>query len=66
MIETSHAGKPLKLTWDNLNRLVRSDHNGLVTEYGYDVFGRRLFKKNQNAQTLTLFGWDGDLMGSVR
>jgi RHS repeat-associated protein len=42
--------------------LIRSDHNGQVTEYGYDVFGRRLYKKNQNAQTLTLFGWDGDLM----
>ncbi len=42
--------------------MIRSDHNGQVTEYGYDVFGRRLYKKNQNAQTLTLFGWDGDLM----
>lgn len=62
VIETNHAGKTLKLTWDNLNRLIRSDHQGQVTEYGYDVFGRRLFKKNQNAQTLTLFGWDGDLM----
>ncbi|WP_180060286.1 RHS repeat-associated core domain-containing protein, partial [Acinetobacter sp. YH12128] len=62
VIESSHAGKALKLTWDNLNRLIRSDHNGQVTEYGYDVFGRRLYKKNQNAQTLTLFGWDGDLM----
>ena len=62
VIETNHAGKTLKLTWDNLNRLVRCDHQGQVTEYGYDVFGRRLFKKNQTAQTLTLFGWDGDLM----
>ena len=42
--------------------MICSDHNGQVTEYGYDVFGRRLYKKNQNAQTLTLFGWDGDLM----
>ncbi len=32
------------------------------TPPGYDVFGRRLYKKNQNAQTLTLFGWDGDLI----
>ncbi len=62
VVETSHAGKTLKLTWDNLNRLIRSDHQGQVTEYGYDVFGRRLFKKNPNTQTLTLFGWDGDLM----
>ncbi len=62
VIESSHAGKTLKLTWDNLNRLIQSELNGQATEYGYDVFGRRLYKKNQNAQTLTLFGWDGDLM----
>ncbi|GLG84343.1 RHS repeat-associated core domain-containing protein [Acinetobacter calcoaceticus] len=58
--EITQAGKNLKLTWDNQNRLIRSDNNGLVTEYGYDVFGRRLYKKTANA--LTLFGWDGDLM----
>ncbi|MDS7928269.1 RHS repeat-associated core domain-containing protein [Acinetobacter sp. V102_4] len=60
VIEMIQAGKNLKLTWDNQNRLVRSDNNGLVTEYGYDVFGRRLYKKTANA--FTLFGWDGDLM----
>ncbi|MDH2515062.1 RHS repeat-associated core domain-containing protein [Acinetobacter baumannii] len=58
--EITQAGKNLKLTWDNQNRLIRSDNNGLVTEYGYDVFGRRLYKKT--ARALTLFGWDGDLM----
>ncbi|EMI1840109.1 RHS repeat-associated core domain-containing protein, partial [Acinetobacter baumannii] len=58
--EIIQAGKNLKLTWDNQNRLIRSDNNGLVTEYGYDVFGRRLYKKT--AKELTLFGWDGDLM----
>lgn len=58
--EITQAGKNLKLTWDNQNRLIRSDNNGLVTEYGYDVFGRRLYKKT--ARVLTLFGWDGDLM----
>lgn len=58
--EIIQAGKNLKLTWDNQNRLIRSDNNGLVTEYGYDVFGRRLYKKTSNE--LTLFGWDGDLM----
>ncbi len=58
--EIIQAGKNLKLTWDNQNRLIRSDNNGLVTEYGYDVFGRRLYK--QTARALTLFGWDGDLM----
>ncbi|MGQ1272461.1 RHS repeat-associated core domain-containing protein [Acinetobacter baumannii] len=58
--EIIQAGKNLKMTWDNQNRLIRSDNNGLVTEYGYDVFGRRLYKKTSNE--LTLFGWDGDLM----
>ncbi|MDW5382746.1 RHS repeat domain-containing protein, partial [Acinetobacter baumannii] len=51
--EIIQAGKNLKLTWDNQNRLIRSDNNGLVTEYGYDVFGRRLYKKT--AKELTLF-----------
>ncbi|MEB6677411.1 RHS repeat-associated core domain-containing protein [Acinetobacter haemolyticus] len=60
VIETKQVGKTLKLTWDNQNRLIRSDHNGQVTDYGYDVFGRRLYKKTVDA--LTLFGWDGDLM----
>lgn len=50
------------LTWDNLNRLIQSNHNGQITDYGYDVFGRRLFKKNHQENSLTLFGWDGDLM----
>ena len=62
VIETTQAGKTLKLTWDNLNRLIQSDNNGQITSYGYDVFGRRLFKNNQNENSLTLFGWDGDLM----
>ncbi|RKG32403.1 RHS repeat protein, partial [Acinetobacter rongchengensis] len=62
VIETRQAGEILKLTWDNLNRLIQSDHNGQITEYGYDVFGRRLYKKNHGENSLTLFGWDGDLM----
>ncbi|MEG2433609.1 MAG: RHS domain-containing protein, partial [Acinetobacter sp.] len=62
VIETTQAGKSLKLTWDNLNRLIQSDHNGQITHYGYDVFGRRLYKKDQQNNSLTLFGWDGDLM----
>ncbi|WP_254633721.1 RHS repeat domain-containing protein, partial [Acinetobacter bereziniae] len=62
VIETSQSGQTLKLTWDNLNRLIQSDHNGQITSYGYDVFGRRLFKKNTTEDSLTLFGWDGDLM----
>ncbi|WP_180182653.1 RHS repeat-associated core domain-containing protein [Acinetobacter sp. YH01020] len=62
VIETTQAGKALKLTWDNLSRLIQSDNNGQVTTYGYDVFGRRLFKNNQTEHSLTIFGWDGDLM----
>lgn len=62
VIETTQAGQTLKLTWDNLNRLIQSDNNGQITNYGYDVFGRRLFKNNQTDHSLTLFGWDGDLM----
>ncbi|WP_212815502.1 RHS repeat-associated core domain-containing protein, partial [Acinetobacter sp. NRRL B-65365] len=61
VIETTQNGKTLKLTWDNHNRLIQSNLNGQVTQYGYDVFGRRLYKKSSN-QDLTLFGWDGDLM----
>ena len=62
VIETNHAGKTLKLTWDNFNRLIQSNNNGQITDYGYDVFGRRLYKNNQQDHSLTLFGWDGDLM----
>ncbi|MCS4300132.1 RHS repeat-associated protein [Acinetobacter sp. BIGb0196] len=62
VIETTQAGQTLKLTWDNLNRLIQSDNNGQITDYGYDVFGRRLFKNNQTDHSLTLFGWEGDQM----
>ena len=62
VIESQEKGNQLKLSWDNLNRLVQSERNGHMTEYGYDVFGRRLYKENKEQNTLTLFGWDGDLM----
>ncbi|WP_179997815.1 RHS repeat-associated core domain-containing protein [Acinetobacter sp. YH12239] len=62
VIKTQQVGHELKLKWDNLNRLIESDHNGQITEYGYDVFGRRLYKANKSNNSLTLFGWDGDLM----
>ncbi|AOA59584.1 hypothetical protein BFG52_15350 [Acinetobacter larvae] len=60
VVEKQYQGKILKLQWDNLNRLQRSDYDGLQTDYGYDVLGRRIFKKQ--GRELTLFGWDGDLM----
>ena len=62
MLESQEKGNNLKFTWDNLSRLVQSERNGQMTEYGYDVFGRRLYKANKDQNTLTLFGWDGDLM----
>lgn len=65
VVETMQGSSTLKLKWDNLNRLVQSDYNGRITDYGYDVFGRRLYKTsgdNQGRKSLTLFGWDGDLM----
>ena len=65
MVEAKQGNHSLKLSWDNLNRLIQSDNNGQITEYGYDVFGRRLYKKSQDRygkDSLTLFGWDGDLM----
>ena len=62
MLESQENGNNLKLYWDNLNRLIQSERNGQITEYGYDVFGRRLYKANKTQNTMTLFGWDGDLM----
>ena len=65
MIESQEKGNQLKLSWDNLNRLVQSERNGQITEYGYDVFGRRLYKASKDhygKDSLTLFGWDGELM----
>ncbi|WP_436462649.1 RHS repeat-associated core domain-containing protein [Acinetobacter seifertii] len=60
IIKIIHNGKILNLTWDSLNRLIQSDCDGDITQYGYDAFGRRLYKKNN--ESLTIFGWDGDLM----
>lgn len=39
VIQTQQAGQRLKLKWDNLNRLIQTDHNGQITSYGYDMFG---------------------------
>uniref|UniRef100_UPI00398919ED DUF6531 domain-containing protein n=1 Tax=Acinetobacter indicus TaxID=756892 RepID=UPI00398919ED len=60
VIKVIKDDEALKLTWDSLNRLIQSDYNGIITQYGYDVFGRRLYKRN--SESLTIFGWDGDLM----
>ncbi|MGE8684704.1 MAG: RHS repeat-associated core domain-containing protein [Acinetobacter sp.] len=62
VVETQIVGEHLKLKWDNFKRLIQSDYNGQITEYGYDIFGRRLYKANKTNNSFTLFGWDGDLM----
>ncbi|MDY6449905.1 RHS repeat-associated core domain-containing protein [Acinetobacter faecalis] len=37
-------GKTLKLQWDAQNQLIRSEQKETYTDYGYDVFGRRIYK----------------------
>lgn len=50
----------IHLTWDANQQLVSSERNGVVTSYGYDPLGRRLFKRTGMHQTW--FGWDGDAL----
>ncbi len=40
-------GQRLKLNWNALNQLQSSECNNIQTTYGYDVFGRRLYKHCQ-------------------
>lgn len=40
-------GKSLKFYWDEYNQLIRSEQGDLQTDYGYDVFGRRIYKHNR-------------------
>jgi RHS repeat-associated protein len=46
----------LELEWDSNQRLSASRKNGVLTVYGYDPLGRRLFK-DTNGQRVW-FGWD--------
>lgn len=51
----------LRLQWNARHQLVQSqtgDENGTATEYGYDPFGRRVFKRDASGETH--FVWDGD------
>lgn len=55
----------LHLTWDADQRLIRSQwergpRHGQATTYGYDPFGRRVFKRNPTHTTW--FFWDGDAL----
>jgi RHS repeat-associated protein len=48
-----------RLRWDPLGQLVAVEHgDGAVTTFGYDAFGRRLFK--EHAGTRTDYVWSGD------
>ncbi|WP_394144972.1 RHS repeat-associated core domain-containing protein [Vibrio atypicus] len=42
--------------FDGLNQLTRLSHNGTITQYSYDGFGRRYKKVGSNAETQ--FIWD--------
>jgi RHS repeat-associated protein len=48
------------LVWDANQRLVESHAKGVVTRYGYDALGRRLFKETGDRRRL--FYWDGDAL----
>ena len=64
LIERRDGQRDLNLTWDANQRLMESRANGVVTRYGYDPLGRRLFKETGGIRTL--FCWDGDaLVGEV-
>jgi len=50
----------LALVWDAGQRLIESRLNDVVTTYGYDSFGRRIFK--QTGEQKTVFSWDGEVL----
>ena len=52
--------RDLHLVWDSNQRLKESSADGVVTRYGYDPLGRRLFKETGDKRTL--FYWDGDAL----
>nr|WP_320189793.1 RHS repeat-associated core domain-containing protein [uncultured Desulfobacter sp.] len=60
LIDRRDDERDLHLVWDANQRLVESHSNGVVTRYGYDPLGRRLFKETEDKRTL--FYWDGDAL----
>jgi RHS repeat-associated protein len=56
----------LELVWDARQRLVASrrvtDQGARETRYGYDPFGRRLFKETEGRRTW--FGWDEEALAA--
>ena len=50
-----------RLSWDGANRLAGSENaDDVVSTYGYDALGRRVFKRVGNQ--LTRFYWDGEVL----
>ncbi len=60
LVERRDGERDLRLVWDANQRLVESHADGIVTSYGYDTLGRRLFKETDSKRTL--FYWDGDAL----
>lgn len=60
LVERRDRKHDLSLVWDANQRLIESHANGVVTHYGYDPVGRRMFKETGDKRTL--FYWDGDVL----
>jgi RHS repeat-associated protein len=65
LLERTGRDEALSLRWDVNHRLKSSTRNGEATHYGYDPFGRRVFKRG--ATHTIWFFWEGDaLLGEAR
>ena len=60
LVERRDSERDLHLVWDANQRLAESYADGVVTRFGYDPVGRRLFKETGDKRTL--FYWDGDVL----
>jgi RHS repeat-associated protein len=59
LVRLQTASDDQRLRWDPLGQLVAVEHgDGAVTTFGYDAFGRRVFKEHAGARTDYL--WSGD------
>jgi RHS repeat-associated protein len=65
LIERTQQGRKTTFEWDGFNRMARAIGSDTTTQFAYDPLGRRIAKRHQsgaNAQSQTLFGWDGDTL----
>ncbi len=60
LVEQRDGEHDLYLIWDTNQRLIESHADGVITRYGYDPLGRRLFKETENGRTLCY--WDTDAL----